>query len=293
MNKYIYNKQYPDIDEIVIAKVTKISEYGITVTLTEYNNIEGFMNCTEVSRKKKVNLNKLLIIGKEILLNVIRIDKEQNLIDLSKRTISSDDEKMFNDKHTIYVKLYRFFVNIFMKFKNINDHVAIDDIELCNFMKNTLWTIQDEFDNDFINETIFNKLTNNDIIEKFNFNSIGITHNELIKIINDYIDKKINRIKPELFDSIKLTTLNINGVEDIKWVLNFKNYSFFSELNKDYDIDICYTSSSIYTINVKQKNFTVIDNCSISDALNLIKNEIKLRCVEKIIKNNIFLLNKN
>jgi translation initiation factor 2 alpha subunit (eIF-2alpha) len=47
--KYIYNKKFPDIDEIVLVKVTNISEYGVNVLLTEYGNIEGFINFTEVS----------------------------------------------------------------------------------------------------------------------------------------------------------------------------------------------------------------------------------------------------
>lgn len=53
---YYYKKKLPSIDDVVIAKVINISEYGIEVKLIEYNNVSGFINCGEVSRKKKLIL---------------------------------------------------------------------------------------------------------------------------------------------------------------------------------------------------------------------------------------------
>ena len=116
---YFYKKKLPEIDEIVISKVIKISEYGIDVTLSEYGDMEGFMNCAEVSRKKKVNLNKLLVVGKLVLLNVIRVDKDKQLIDLSKRTISQEDIKLFEEKHKLYTKLYNLFTSMFIKINHL------------------------------------------------------------------------------------------------------------------------------------------------------------------------------
>jgi len=70
---YYYKRKIPSIDDIVVARVDKISPLGIDVSLIEYNDIKGFINCGEVSRKKRVNLNKLLTVGKDILLNVIQL----------------------------------------------------------------------------------------------------------------------------------------------------------------------------------------------------------------------------
>jgi translation initiation factor 2 alpha subunit (eIF-2alpha) len=78
---YYYKKKIPEIDDIVIARVEKISKLGIEVTLNEYNGIGAFINCGEVSRKKKVNFNTLLTVGKDVLLNVIQVDESKNYID--------------------------------------------------------------------------------------------------------------------------------------------------------------------------------------------------------------------
>ena len=51
---YLYKKKIPNVDEIVIAKIEKITELGIDVSLVEYNNINGYISYSEVSRKKKI-----------------------------------------------------------------------------------------------------------------------------------------------------------------------------------------------------------------------------------------------
>jgi translation initiation factor 2 alpha subunit (eIF-2alpha) len=286
---YFYKSKIPEIDEIVICRVQTISEYGIKVTLDEYDNMEGFMNCGEVSRKRKVNLNKLLIIDKKILLNVIRVDKEKRLIDLSKRTISQEDIKLFDEKHKTYIKLYKLFTFVFMKYYNVTIYEEIDDIELHNFMIWSLWTIQEEFENDEIVEKILNKNTNKELIDKINYENIGVGISNTIftNIINNYIDDKVNRIKPEISDIVKLTTLSLNGLDDIKYSLNYKNFSFYEELQKDFDIKIMCTTSSVYSIEIKQLEFDLNRSIEIADALTMIKNEIKTRSDEKSIKNKI------
>ena len=57
---YLYKKKFPSIDDLVIAKIESVNEYGVAVTLPEYNNITGFIQYTEVSRKKKKDINKNL-----------------------------------------------------------------------------------------------------------------------------------------------------------------------------------------------------------------------------------------
>ena len=56
-------------------------------------------------------------MGKDVLLNVIQVDESKNYIDLSKRTISEDDIKLFNDKHKLHIQLYNIFKHICMKVK--------------------------------------------------------------------------------------------------------------------------------------------------------------------------------
>ena len=145
---YCYKKKITEINDIVIAIVDKISEYGIEVTLSEYNNVKGFINCSEVSRKKRVNLNKLLTVGKDVLLHVIQIDEEKEFIDLSKRTIGDEDIKIFNVKHKLHIQLYNLFKQFYMKIMNINNLEQINEEKLYGFMCATLFQIQNEFENE-------------------------------------------------------------------------------------------------------------------------------------------------
>ena len=291
---YYYKKKIPTIDDIVIAKVVKISAYGIEVSLNEYNGIRGFINCSEVSRKKKVNLNKLLTVGKDILLNVIQVDENKGLIDLSKRTISDEDIKLFNEKHKSHIQLYNLFKHIYMKLKNINNMVNFNDIEFYNFMCMTLWLIQTEFENEHILEKILNKDSNLEIINIIDFESLNIDFESLnINIeqfkqtLDNYIDNKINRTKPELNETIKLMTYSLTGLADIKYTLNYKNYTFYNELEKDFDIKITYIASSVYSLIMLQNEFDLSGSIGIEDAIMMIKKEIKQRAIEKSIQNQI------
>ena len=287
---YYYKKKIPSIDDIVIAKVEKISEYGVEVSLNEYNGIHGFINCGEVSRKKRVNLNKLLTVGKDILLNVIQVDIDKGLIDLSKRTLSEDDIKLFNEKHKLNIQLYNLFKQIYIKLYNIDVPTSnISNDELYNFMCGTLWEIQTEFENEYILEKILNKDNNMEIIESIDLESLNIKLIDFKQIVDNYIDNKINRTKPELNETIKLMTYSLTGLADIKYTLDYKNYLFYNELEKDYDIKIVYISCSVYSLSIMQKDFDLIGNKSIDDAIGMIKQEIKSRAIEKSIQNQIIL----
>ena len=285
---YYYKKKLPSIDDVVIAKVINISEYGIEVKLIEYNDIIGFINCSEVSRKKKVNLNKLLTVGKDILVHVIQVDETKSMIDLSKRTISDDDVKQFTDTHRAHIQLYNLFKQLYMKINNIIELNKINQDELHNYMCNTLFEIQTEFENDYLLEKITNKETNNEIIDSIDFESLApITCEEFKKNLNEYIDKKINRIKPELTETIKLMTYSATGLSDLKFALDYKTFNDYNELEKDFDIKINYISCSVYSIILNQKEFDTVGKFSIADAILLIKKEIKQRAIEKQIQNQI------
>jgi translation initiation factor 2 alpha subunit (eIF-2alpha) len=286
---YYYKKKLPSIDDIVIARVETIGIYGIEVSLTEYNHIKGFINCNEISRKKKVNLNKLLTIGKEILLHVIQVDEIKCMIDLSKRTISDDDIKQFTEKHRLHIQLYNLFKQLYMKINNINLIENIDQTDLHNFLCNTLFSIQIEIENDYLIEKIFNKETNNEIIELIDFESINITSDEFKKNLDEFIDKKINRTKPEITETIKLMTYSATGLEDIKYSLDYKSFLEYENFKKDFEIKINYISSSIYSIILIQKEFELVGSNNINDVILMIKKEIKNRTLEKKIQNQIIL----
>ena len=284
---YYYKKKIPAVDDIVIAIVDKISQFGIEVTLIEYNNIKGFINCSEVSRKKRVNLNKLLTVGKDIILHVIQIDEDKEFIDLSKRTIGDDDIKIFNAKHKLHIQLYNLFKQFYMKINDITNPEKINDVNLYEFICTTLFQIQNEFENEYIIEKILNKETNIEILETIDYEQLEITYEQFKLIVNEYIDTKINRIKPQLTETIKLMTYSSTGLTDIKYSLDYKSFDIYNKILVDFEIKINYISGSVYSLQIEQKEFDLKENITIEDAIMNIKKEIKNRVTEKSIQNQI------
>ncbi|EEB19101.1 eukaryotic translation initiation factor 2 subunit alpha, putative [Pediculus humanus corporis] len=86
-----YNEKYPEVDDVVMVNVRSIAEMGAYVHLLEYNNIEGMILLSELSRRRIRSINKLIRVGKTEPVVVIRVDKDKGYIDLSKRRVSPED----------------------------------------------------------------------------------------------------------------------------------------------------------------------------------------------------------
>lgn len=94
-----YENQYPEVDELVMVNVRSIAEMGAYVSLLEYNNQEGMILLSELSRRRIRSINKLIRVGKNEVVMVLRVDKEKGYIDLSKRRVSPEDVMKFEDKY--------------------------------------------------------------------------------------------------------------------------------------------------------------------------------------------------
>lgn len=72
-----YEKKYPDVDELVMVNVRRIAEMGAYVRLLEYNNIEGMILLSELSRRRIRSVQKLIRIGRNEVVVVMRVDKDK------------------------------------------------------------------------------------------------------------------------------------------------------------------------------------------------------------------------
>lgn len=90
-NCRFYENKYPDVDEVVMVNVQEIAEMGAYVKLLEYDNIEGMVLLSELSRRRIRSIQKLIRVGKNEVAVVLRVDKEKGYIDLSKRRVSAED----------------------------------------------------------------------------------------------------------------------------------------------------------------------------------------------------------
>uniref|UniRef100_A0A7S3U8W5 S1 motif domain-containing protein n=1 Tax=Picocystis salinarum TaxID=88271 RepID=A0A7S3U8W5_9CHLO len=56
----MYANRFPEVDDVVMVQVKSIAEMGAYVSLLEYNNIEGMILLSELSRRRIRSINKLI-----------------------------------------------------------------------------------------------------------------------------------------------------------------------------------------------------------------------------------------
>jgi len=74
-----------------MVNVRSIAEMGAYGRLLEYNDIEGMILLSELSRRRIRSINKLIRVGRSECVVVIRVDKDKGYIDLSKRRVSPEE----------------------------------------------------------------------------------------------------------------------------------------------------------------------------------------------------------
>merc|ERR1711991_874417 len=79
------------IDEVVMVKILNVTDLGATCILLEYDNIEGFIASSDYSRKRIRSVKKLIRVGKQEVLQVLRVDEEKGYVDLSKKLLTPED----------------------------------------------------------------------------------------------------------------------------------------------------------------------------------------------------------
>lgn len=102
----MYENRFPEVDSLVMVNVRQIAEMGAYVHLLEYNNIEGMILLSELSRRRIRSIQKLIRVGRNEVVVVLRVDKEKGYIDLSKRRVSAEEvakcEENFNKSKAVH-----------------------------------------------------------------------------------------------------------------------------------------------------------------------------------------------
>ncbi|KAF9594024.1 hypothetical protein IFM89_026876 [Coptis chinensis] len=102
----MYESKYPEVDMAVMIQVKTIADMGAYVSLLEYNNIEGMILFSELSRRRIRSVSSLIKVGRQEPVMVLRVDKEKGYIDLSKRRVSEEDiaacEERYNKSKLVH-----------------------------------------------------------------------------------------------------------------------------------------------------------------------------------------------
>ncbi|XP_009769138.1 eukaryotic translation initiation factor 2 subunit alpha homolog [Nicotiana tabacum] len=102
----MYEAKYPEVDQAVMIQVKSMADSGAYVSLLEYNNIEGMILFSELSRRRIRSISSLIKVGRIEPVMVLRVDHERGYIDLSKRRVSEEDiqgcEERYNKSKLIH-----------------------------------------------------------------------------------------------------------------------------------------------------------------------------------------------
>lgn len=130
-----YEQKFPEVDDVVMVTVRSIAEMGAYVTLSEYNNVEGMILLSELSRRRIRSIQKLIRVGRSECVVVLRVDKDKGYIDLSKRRVSAEEAKKCEEK--------------FNKGKQVNSilrHVAdTTNVDIETLYKASAWKLDKKF----------------------------------------------------------------------------------------------------------------------------------------------------
>ena len=213
LNNRYYKNKLPEQGDYVMVKVNKIEKVAAYVQLLEYNNIEGMILLSDISRRRIRSIKKKLKVGNEYIMEVINVDIIKNCIDLSKKNINSND---------ISIKEYE---NYYHKYKKINSIlIAVANktkVRLNDLYKNIVWPLLDIYPDIF--DAFKIAVSNPD--EIFNSDIPDYIRNVLI----DYIQDKFKKKPIKISANIELTCFTKAGIDGIITALK-KGMTIYKEL---------------------------------------------------------------
>lgn len=78
--------------DLVVASVTKVTDYGAYVKLDEYKGKEGLIHISEISSTWVRNIRNHVREGQKLVLKVLRINTEKGQVDLSLRRVTGREK---------------------------------------------------------------------------------------------------------------------------------------------------------------------------------------------------------
>ncbi|MGI0100677.1 MAG: S1 RNA-binding domain-containing protein [Candidatus Micrarchaeaceae archaeon] len=87
------SQSVPNVGELVIANVAKISKFGAYCRLPEYSDLEVFLPIREVSSGWIKNIREHIHEGQKLVCTVTFYDKEKGTIDISLKRVSPSNSK--------------------------------------------------------------------------------------------------------------------------------------------------------------------------------------------------------
>jgi len=205
MSCRMYENEFPEIDDVVMVQVRSIAEMGAYVALLEYNNVEGMILLSELTRRRIRSVNKLIRVGKQEVCMVLRVDREKGYIDLSKRRVSAEDVQKCDER--------------FQRSKAVHSivrHVLeVQHMDMEELYRMTAWRLYEKFGHAY--EAFCAAITDADSI--FNEELMPGLNSDLRGAMLDNIAKRLTPTAVKIRADIEVTCFGYEGINAIKGAL--------------------------------------------------------------------------
>ncbi|KAF6814141.1 Eukaryotic translation initiation factor 2 subunit alpha [Colletotrichum musicola] len=199
--RYFENK-YPEIDEFVMVNVKQIAEMGAYVKLLEYDNIDGMILLSELSRRRIRSIQKLIRVGRNEVVVVLRVDKEKGYIDLSKRRVSPEDiikcEERYNKGKMV---------------NSIMRHVAEKTLTPIEELYQTIaWPLNKKYGHAI--DAFKLSITNTEV-----WNDVTFPSEAVAEELKSYIEKRLTPQATKVRADVEVTCFGYEGIDAVKTAL--------------------------------------------------------------------------
>jgi len=222
--------ELPEVGEIVVATISKITAHGAYATLDEYNDIQGFLHASEIAHGWVRNINKFVKSGEKKVLLVKRIKEGREEIDLSLKQVSRDQQK----KKLVDVKRFEKGKSII---KSVQEKVKLSNSDV-EKLEDKIFSKYDS-----IYDGVVDIATNGIKV----FGDLKLPKKTLDVI--EEVSMKIKLPSVEIRGILELTDSSSNGVETIK-----NSLQGFEKTNQD-NVKILYIGAPKYRISVTASDF--------------------------------------
>ncbi|KAM7216180.1 hypothetical protein V8F06_008397 [Rhypophila decipiens] len=201
-NCRFYEEKYPEIDSFVMVNVKQIADMGAYVKLLEYDNIDGMILLSELSRRRIRSIQKLIRVGRNEVVVVLRVDKEKGYIDLSKRRVSPEDivrcEERYNKSKIVH---------------SILRHVAEKTLTPIEKLYETIgWPLNKKYGHSL--DAFKISITNPDV-----WNGIEFPNEQSAEELKSYIGKRLTPQPTKVRADLEVTCFSYEGIDAIKTAL--------------------------------------------------------------------------
>jgi translation initiation factor 2 subunit 1 len=223
----VKRKGLPNIQELVVVKITEVTQFAAWCDLLEYE-ARGMIPISEAAGKWIFDVSEVVKEGEIRVAKVIKVEEDKNLVHLSLKRVSKMDEK---EKMNEFRKEERGEKLLELAAKSLGKSLqqAYEEVG---------YLLQEKFGS--LYDAIINIKKNYSKLEKMKIPK------EWIDAIVNVVEKSIREKEVEIKFEIEVRSLEPNGVEIIKGILK--------EVEEKTGGIVKYLSAPTYRLEVKTTN---------------------------------------